>query len=85
MTIEFNWPDKLGDVSFDFTGTELWFLRENCDSGNVATGGEVQRFGYFECFVELGEDAYLFKYKHQVSYGAQIGGKTNIVFYIKKL
>ncbi len=90
--LKLNWPESLSDITLkNLNMTELWFLRNTIDSGDrtvTTTTGEVAvrttRFGYDECYVDIGDQRYLLKHKTWVSGEEFVRPNPNIVFYVQK-
>jgi len=76
VDIQFSWPEMLGDISYDFSASELWFLQENCIAGNCIIKYHGSSFGANTYEVEFGDDCYRFKVKD---------APANVPYNIKKM
>ncbi len=94
-SLKLSWPESLSNITLkNMNETELWFLLETITTGEHDTehhGIEVrdQRFGYSECFIDIVDQRYKFKYKSWVAGDdpphTPYRGKTdNIIFYVQK-
>ena len=71
--------------------TELWFLRNTIDSGELPWAipfmeqtVKTRKFGYDECYVDIEDQRYLIKHKSHVSNELFIPPRYNIVFFVQK-
>jgi hypothetical protein len=93
--LKLNWPDSLSEITLkNLNMTELWFLRETLEGGNYKRkniGLEVRdpKFGYNECYIDIGDTRYLVKHKQWAWPSLKVTSSntdeySNVVFYVQK-
>ena len=92
MSLKLRWPESLSDITCkNVTATELWFLKEQMESGALKLRRKditvrTPKFGYEECYVDIGDQRYLVKYKTWAGEweGARLNTMKHVIFYVQK-
>ena len=69
--------------------TELWFLQSIIDSAAgliefINPSIQDSKFGYDECYIDIGDQRYLIKHKTWRLPYTYLGAHDNIIFYVHK-